>query len=206
MEIIQSVDQVRGKRRIRFESGWQVWLNRNDNPGFSVSEGTQVDRDSFTEFILHQQYPSALDRAVRMLAERPCSKKEIEQRLNSAHFDKKVIELVMFKLQKEKLLDDLDFAGQWTMSRSRKYGKERIYRELRMKGIDTDTAESAIENISEKEEIMNAIAFASQKLHSLYGKCEPLKIKQRITSSLLHRGYSWEIATKAFEEALKQYE
>ena len=51
MEIIRSVETIRGKIRISFESGWQVWLRRNEDPGFPLAEGTAVDRESFLAYI-----------------------------------------------------------------------------------------------------------------------------------------------------------
>ena len=204
MEIIQSVETVRGKVRITFESGWTVWLNRNEQPGFSLSEGTVVDKDIFEKYILLHQYPSALDRAVRMLSERACSKKEIEKRLLSARYDREVIELVLYKLEKEKLLDDLDFAEQWVQSRSKKYGSSRIYRELRIKGVDADTAESVIDSISDEEQTEHAVMLAEKKIRSLRNTCDSAKLKQRVVASLIRRGYTWEIASKAYEKALHQ--
>ena len=140
MEIIRSVETIRGKIRITFESSWQVWLRRNEDPGFPLTEGTAVDRESFLAYIRIHQYPPALDHAVRMLAERSCSRREIERKLTLARFDPDVTDLVLFKLEKENLLNDREFAMQWVHSRSQKYGASRIRQELRTKGIDEDIA------------------------------------------------------------------
>ena len=51
MEIILSVETVRGKTKISFESGWQVWLRRDDIPDFPLKEGTAVDRECFLKHI-----------------------------------------------------------------------------------------------------------------------------------------------------------
>ena len=201
MEIIQCVENDRGKIRIVFESGWKVWLNRNDSPGFPLTEGTQVDRTEFEKYILLHQYPSALDRAVRMLAERPCSKREIETRLTRARFSNEVTELVLYKLEKEKLLNDRDFAEQWTLSRSRKYGYARIRQELLIKGIDAETAESVLDSLSEDDQMENAVSFAARKIRSMSGTCETAKVKQRTAAALVRRGFSWDIALKAYEKA-----
>lgn len=153
--------------------------------------------------LLHD-YPAALDRAVRLLAERPRSRKEISDRLSSAHFDEEVISLVLYKLEKENLLNDRDFAIQWVQSRSLKYGSSRISRELRMKGIDDDTASEVLENLSEEEQVMRATAFAVKKIRTQRSGDDPRKIKQRITAAIVHRGFSWNIALKAYQHALDQ--
>ena len=204
MEIIRSVETIRGKIRITFESSWQVWLRRNEDPGFPLTEGTAVDRESFLAYIRIHQYPPALDRAVRMLAERSCSRREIERKLTLARFDPDVTDLVLFKLEKENLLNDREFAMQWVHSRSRKYGASRIRQELRTKGIDEDIASEILEDLSEEDQLRQAVALAVKKIRSLQPSCEEKKWKQRITSFLVRRGYSWDLALKAFEEAMRQ--
>ena len=204
MEIIRSVETIRGKIRITFESSWQVWLRRNEDPGFPLTEGTAVDRESFLAYIRIHQYPPALDRAVRMLAERSCSRREIERKLTLARFDPDVTDLVLFKLEKANLLNDREFAMQWVHSRSRKYGASRIRQELRTKGIDEDIASEILEDLSEEDQLRQAVALAVKKIRSLQPSCEEKKWKQRITSFLVRRGYSWDLALKAFEEAMRQ--
>ena len=204
MEIIRSVETIRGKIRITFESSWQVWLRRNEDPGFPLTEGTAVDRESFLAYIRIHQYPPALDRSVRMLAERSCSRREIERKLTLARFDPDVTDLVLFKLEKENLLNDREFAMQWVHSRSRKYGASRIRQELRTKGIDEDIASEILEDLSEEDQLRQAVALAVKKIRSLQPSCEEKKWKQRITSFLVRRGYSWDLALKAFEEAMRQ--
>ncbi len=155
--------------------------------------------------LLHD-YPAALDRAVRLLAERPRSKKEISDRLASARFDEEVIGLVLYKLEKENLLDDRDFAAQWVQSRSRKYGSSRISRELHLKGIDEDTASEVLENLSEDEQLLRATDFATKKIRTQRSCDDAQKLKQRVTAAILRRGYSWNIALKAYHQALLQEE
>ena len=155
--------------------------------------------------LLHD-YPAALDRAVRLLAERPRSRKEISDRLASARFDEEVISLVLYKLEKEKLLDDRDFAEQWVHSRGLKYGASRISRELRMKGIDADTASEVLESLSEDEQLLRAADFALRKIRSQRSGEDPQKLKQRVTAAIVRRGYSWNIALKAYHYALQREE
>ena len=165
-----------------------------------------MERKSFEKYILVHQYPNALDRAVKSLAERPRSRKEIERLLNAAHFDASVTELVLYKLEKENLLDDRDFAEQWVLSRSRKYGAARIRNELRIKGIDPDTAEAAMHCCPEENQLNQAVAFAIKKISSLQNDSDPYRFKKRVLSSLIRRGYSWDIAAKAYNEAIEQKE
>lgn len=205
MEIIKNAEVIRGKTKIVFESGWTVWLDRRWMPGFSLDPGTAVERADFEKFLLLHQYPSALNDAVTLLAVRNRSRLEIRQSLLRRKYDHAVIEMVLFKLEKEKLLNDEEFSAQWVQARMSKYGPIRIARELRMKGIDRDMTGSAIQEVlTEDQELENAVLLAMKKLRTEKTDAEEIKRFQRITSFLVRRGYSWEIARKAYEMALER--
>ena len=205
MEVIRSVDKIRNKTKITFESGWQVWiLNRQMLP-FPLEEGTEVNRESFEKTILPAQYPSALDKAVAMLAQRPHSKGEIAGRLETAHYDQEVISLVLYKLEKEKLLDDRDFALQWVESRIRKYGVARIRQELRMKDVDPEIIDEALQTASAEEQLQHAIDFIRKKTNSSRASDDPKKYFRNTTAALIRRGYSWETARKAFQAVRDEF-
>ena len=153
--------------------------------------------------LLHQYRP-ALDRAVGMLAVRARSRREIEQRLLRAGYDEEVVSMVLYKLEREKLLDDEDFSVQWVESRKRKYGSSRIAMELRLKGVSAEAAEAALACCSEEDELETATSLARRKIKSDRDACDSRKLFQRVTAFLVRRGYSWDIAKKAFEEALEE--
>ena len=199
MEVIQSVEKVRNKVRITFESGWQVWfLNRQVLP-FPLREGTEVDHESLEKTVLLSQYPSALDKAVAMLAQRSHSKGEIERKLKTANYDQEVIELVLYKPEKEKLLDDRDFAVQWVESRIRKYGAARIRQELRMKNVDPEVIDEALQAASEEEQLQRAVDFIRKKANASRASGDPQKFFRNTVAALVRRGYFWETARKAFQ-------
>ncbi len=199
LEIIKQVETIRGKIKILFESGWQVWLEQGRLPGFPLAEGTEVDRETLEKFLLLQQYPAALEKAVSMLALRPCSKSEIERKLKNMHFDPAVTELVVYKLEKEKLVDDLEFTEQWINSRIKKYGAARIYQELIQKGIDHDTARQALNSMPDEEQLEHAVLFARKKVSQRQKDTDRKKLFRQVTGMLVRKGYSWEIAKKAFD-------
>ena len=205
MEMIKVTEVVRGKRKIIFESGWTVWLDRRLMPDFPLDPGTEVDRPAFEKYILLHQYPSALNDAVALLAVRNRSRLEIRQSLSRRKYDEAVIDMVLFKLEKEKLLNDGEFTVQWVQSRISKYGPIRIAQELQMKGIDRGKSGSVMEEIlTEDQELENAVLLALKKLRTEKAETGQMKCFQHVTSFLVRRGYSWEKARKAYEMALER--
>ena len=199
MEVIRSVDTIRNKTRIVFESGWEVWFPVRCILPFPLEEGTEVDRASFEKTILLVQYPSALDRAVAMLARRPHSEGEISRKLESAHYDREVISLVLYKLEKEKLVDDFDFSRQWVESRMRKYGKNRIRQELRMKNVDAGIIDEVLETATETEQLQHAVDIARKKLKTFRVSDDQQRALRNTAAALVRRGFSWETARKAIQ-------
>ena len=85
----------------------------------------------------------------------------------------------------------------------KKYGASRIKQELRLKGIDTETASAALEELySEDEQFENAVSFAKRKIKSIPAEKGRGNIFQTVTGMLIRKGFSWDIAKKAVNHVL----
>ena len=85
--------------------------------------------------------------------------------------------MVLYKLTSNNLLDDALFAREWTRSRIRKYGKQRIIMELRQKGISSEDITMAIDTIDEDEELQAAVVAAKKVLSHCRQEENPYKKK-----------------------------
>ena len=145
-----------------------------------------------------------LDDAVACLAARAHSKHEIEQKLLRVGYRPCTVEMVLYKLEREHLLNDADFARQWVEARSgRKMGRSRIAQELRRKGIDADEAEEALSAIGEDAQLADAIALAEKAAARAKSDENPRKTYQRIAAMLARRGFRWDIAKEALAQVLQ---
>ena len=205
MEVIQSVQMIRGKSVVTFFSGWKVWFSHHETLPFPLVPGAEIDHTNVEKYILLTQYPSALDKAVNLLAQRARSRNEIIEKLRSAHYDQSVVEMVIYKLEKENLLNDNDFTDQWIQSRIKKYGSARILHELRIKGVDREIIHQHLEDISEEEQLEAASSIAIKKIKQISDKnLSENEIKKIVIGMLIRRGYSWQTASKALQNALSQ--
>jgi regulatory protein len=75
-----------------------------------------------------------------------------------------------------------------------------------MKGIDEETASGILDRISDEEQLQHAVDFAEKKIRSMQDSRDDRKLKHNVITSLVRRGYSWEIASKAFDEAFSRRE
>ena len=157
-----------------------------------------IDPEAYRMYLRERGYPHALEAAMKFLALRERSEQEVRARLRRSRYDEQTIQKVLDTLGLHDLVSDQRFAENWVHSRSRKYGKNRIAQELRMKGVDREEAQSALENLSEEEEYRRCLEQA-QKLCRKFQN-DPKKIAQ----SLTRKGYGWSMARKAAEEAVQE--
>ena len=195
---VVSLKTVRGKVTVELDNGRRYHLKPADLVGFPLSENDEIDEAVFERKVLLSQYPEALNTAVAMLARRACSRKEIRDKLLSRGWCGETADMVLTKLDQKNLLDDRDFSEQWTRYRSSgRYGTNRIYRELRFKGVDEETARAAVGSLDEEEQLNAAADFAARSA----ARCKPgediRKSRNRVMQALVRRGFSWEIARAA---------
>jgi len=159
--------------------------------------GEKMDPDAYRLFMRQRGYPHALEAAMKYLALRERSEKEVAARLRRSCYDEHTIARVLETLSLHGLVSDARFAGEWVESRKRKYGRGRIARELRQKGVAEAEARSALEALPEEEEYRGALALAGKMARKFKG--DPKKIAQ----ALVRRGYGWGLARKAAQAAVK---
>ena len=206
MEVIEAIRRERGKVRITVGSE-EVLVPLALFRERPLEEGQPLDLEEYDNWLMVRQYRHALDRAVGYLAARAHSCREIEQKLTRIGYRPCTVEMVIYKLQKENLLDDADFARQWVEARSgHSLGRQRIVLELRRKGISAAEAEAALENIDDEDQLAGAVRLVEKNLHRAKPGEDPRKTAQRITAMLARRGYGWDIAREAISHVMQDME
>ena len=202
MDVITDVKRERGKFRITVNGSETILVPLALFRERPLEEGTPIDLEAYDQWLMVRQYRFALDRAVAALAARPCSRKEIEDKLKRIGYRPCTIEMVLYKLEREQLLDDGDFARQWVAARARHgLGRQRIAQELKQKGITADAAEEALADMDEEKQIHQAALLAEKALRRAKAGEEPRKTAARILAMLSRRGFGYGIAKEALERA-----
>lgn len=195
-------------------NGYRVTVNDTDTFRLSFSEyralplqaGQALDWEQYRHDLLVHQYPDALDRAVRLLAVRSRSRGEIEQRLTQRGYLSDTIEMVVYKLEKESLLDDEAFARAWAKARAaHQIGAARILQELRIKRVDSAIAEAAVAELAEDDQQEQAAALAA-KLLKRHRSEPPADAKRKTLAAMQRRGYAYGEAIRAVQTAMENRE
>ena len=202
MDVITAIKKERGRYRVTINESEDIIVPVSLMRERPLKEGQPLNLEEYDNWLMIRQYRFALDRAVGYLAARARSKREIEQRLLQAGYRPCTVEMVIYKLERENLLDDADFARQWVESLStHKLGRNRIAQGLRRKGISQEEAEEALSAIDDEDQLSGAIALAEKAAARIKSGEDPRKAASRIAGMLARRGYSWDVAKEAIQHA-----
>lgn len=201
MEVIQSISRER--RKVRLTVGGQVIIitasQLEERP---LKEGDLLDLEEYDQWLLLRQYRPALNYAVSLLAQRAYATGEVEQKLRHMGFRPCTVEMVLYKLTSNDLMDDAEFARQWAAARANhRLGPARIAQELRRKGISREETESALAGLDDDALIEGAAALARKSLSRAKPGEDPRKVVQRTMAMLARRGYGYDAARRAIELA-----
>ena len=204
MDVITAIRKERGRYRMTVSESEEFLVPVSLMRERPLHEGEPLDVEEYDKWLLLRQYRHALDRAVAYLASRARSRHEVEQKLLQAGYRPATAEMVLYKLEREGLLNDADFAQQWVEARAlRKLGRSRIAQELRRKGVSADEAEAALETLDDDEQLAGAIALAEKAAARIKPGEDPRKAMSRIHAMLARRGYGWDVAKEAVSRAMQ---
>jgi regulatory protein len=136
----------------------------------------------------------AYDRAVRFLSFRPRSQAEVRHHLAQAEVEEAVIEAVLVRLTEHGHLDDAGFARYWVENREqfRPKGARALRQELRGKGLDSATIETAVGQLDETASAYEAARLRASRLAPL-AQTDPLAFHRKLGDFLLRRGFGYEV-------------
>ncbi len=142
------------------------------------------------------------DRALRLLAARSRSRRELQSRLLRAGFDAAEVEDELARLESVGLVDDEVFARQFAehAQTARRAGRRGVASALLAKGVARDIVDRTLDDLGGDEE-RRARELARARAARL-GGLEPAVAFRRLVSFLVRRGYDASIARAAAREAL----
>jgi regulatory protein len=145
---------------------------------------------------------SCHERALGLLAVRARSRRELQRRLLQAGFDTSEVDEVLERLERVGLIDDEAFARQVAEHAFgvKRAGRRAVVSSLMAAGVAPDVIESTVAGAADAED-ERADALAASRAGRL-DSVEPAKAFSRLTSLLVRRGYSPEVARRAARRAL----
>ena len=197
MDRVLEIKRKGGVATVKMESGETLRVPSALYLERRLHAGQQIDPDAYRLYLRERGYPHALEAAMKFLALRERSEQEVRARLRRSCYDEQAISRVLDTLGLHDLVSDSRFAEAWVHARSRKYGKNRIAQELRIKGVGREEAENALDTLTEEEEYRRAVDQAKKLCRKFQNDTK------KIAQSLTRKGYHWRTAKNAAEEAVR---
>jgi regulatory protein len=159
------------------ETGVRAWVG--EPPPDPVAEGPDADAESVARTIL-------LD----ALTGQARSRHELRAKLAKKDVPAELAEQLLDRFGEVGLVDDEAFARSWVESRQRSRGLARraLAQELRRKGVDDETARTALDDLDPAQEEQAARALVRKKLRSLRG-VDHATATRRLAGMLARKGY-----------------
>ena len=199
------IDEKTSSRRILFLNGARFdSIDAGLISKFGLWVGLEIEADILRKLIQADEIVRAKNDATMYLKDENLSKEKLIDALKRKGFGEETIEAVLAELEQHGRIRDEKFAHAWVKRRQRSKPRSRkmMRRELRNKGIDQTTVDSALEAIDDTQEDQLALQ-AAQKQAKRYKSLEMHVAKRRLYAFLLRRGFGYETIQKTVESVLR---
>lgn len=172
---------------------------------YNISLDSEIDREKLTEIIKADDYEKAKNKALNYISRLERSEKKVREKLED-EFDQEIIERVIEFLKKYSFIDDRRYANRLATNaiKYKRVGRNRIKRDLYIKGLDTPMIEKTISEINGDEELENAIYLAEKKLSKIKSDNKML-IRTKLYQHLSYKGFSYDTINSAINHLLGSY-
>ena len=178
---------------IFFDNGERINVHKDVLINKNLFVDKQIDSNALNEIKIEDEYLRTKNSAFRILTRRANSEAELFKKLKRKEYSPQNINKVISDLKSKGYINDFDFALRYTEMRLKRYGWNRIKNELYRKGISKEIYPLIELEIQVKPQENELKQFANKKYLSLLKKeNEPYKIKQKLFSYLVNKGFDFE--------------
>lgn len=130
---------------------------------------------------------------------------EVEKKLKEFSLIEIAREEILLHLMQHDFLNETRFAKSYARGKFniKKYGKQRIIRELKRRNITEYNIKKALEEIDEEIYVNTAFSLVEKK-HELLLETNPLKRRNKIFEYMARKGYEYDLIGKAIDATLKK--
>lgn len=162
--------------------------------------------EQLNEILREDEIKRCKNRALKIITSSSKSENKVSEKLQREGYSEHAIEKALDFLREYKFTDDERLAkniAKKSMRNSSSILKTK--QDLKNKGIKKEDIEKAIEDISEDDEIENAINIANKKYNSIKNK-DKNEILRKIAYTLNYRGFSYRAVDKALQNIKSKLE
>ena len=191
-----------------FDNGERLILSEDTFYSSGLRKGDDIPEDRFSFFIEQNILYHIKQRALSFLARRFHSEKELLIKLKQKSYEERLIKLVLNELKEKSFIDDQVFTNHFIEEKlkRKRWGKNKIRAALFNKGVSASIIDEVFQYFdSELDQNLAALELAKKKYENLKKReSDNQKLKQKLISFLLSRGFEYEVSAEAVNKIIKQ--
>ena len=168
-----------------------------------LRKNDEISESRFSLLIEQNQLYFLKQKALHLLGRRHHSSHELKIKLRQKGYKPEFIEEIISELNSKGLLNDYEFASAFSDEniRNKFWGKKKVESELFKRGIDREIISRVVEEkFPNENELDNALELGKKKLRLIQiRKTDPAKLRAKLYSFLISKGYDYEICKKVVE-------
>ena len=192
---------------VYFDNGERLILSEDTFFNSGLRKGDEISEDRFSFFIEQNIIYHIKQRALSFLARRFHSERELLIKLKQKSYEERLIKLVLNELKEKSFIDDQVFANHFIEEKLKKkrWGNNKIRSALFSKGVSASIIDEVLKSFdSEVDQNEAALVLAQKKYEKLrLRESDERKLKQKITSFLLSRGFDYEVSSDVVGKIIK---
>ncbi len=183
-----------GRIAVEADDAYLLSVHPDAWAGSGLSVGDPVTEEGLEALAAESACFEARNKALRMLSSRSYTRRTLTERL-SRSFGEEAARRAADRMEELGLIDDARYAARYAreLSEDRAWAPRRIRCELIRKGVDRETADAALEELGDRDELGAAVALLEKKYRQLTDEKEI----RRAAALLERRGYGGDVIRTA---------
>lgn len=194
LETIETKDNVIECQFVRRQKKLSILVSKEMFVEKGLRKGKTVNKETIDDLLSNEQYAKAYQMAIRKLASKDRSLKEMYDFLNEkTTLSIRQINQLIEHLESKGYIDDAELSKSMVNSyRALLQGKHKVIRNLRKKGIDEELIQQALSDEILEDEYENALRFAQKTKASIKDK-SLRALKQSLNQKMALQGFDYEV-------------
>jgi regulatory protein len=207
---IENQKRRSGRKSIYADGKFLAGVDAETLARLALRTGDTLSEEQLRSLHQTEELIAAKNAALRLLATRPRTEREIRNRLRRNDVPDALITRVTEELKAAGLLDDAEFARLYIRDALtlRPAGGRHLRQKLLQFGVDRETIEDAMQECTRgadfREETMKAARQYIRRHRSERIAPDNMQLKKRLAAFLQRRGFSWDDITPTVDQILEK--
>lgn len=165
-----------------------------------LRKGMTLEKDELEALIHDESVKKAVLAGIKHISYKQRTSKEVRDKLISLEHTPDQVEEAIEKLIEMAFLDDERYAEEFVDTRQQRYGRKRIFLELKKRGIPEHIAQRALDEMLDVDAGYETALNMARKKYAQCSDIDPRKAATRIQGQLLRKGYSYDVVNRIIKE------